>query len=239
MRPLMAASLVVGAAFVFGSSAQAATVTALAAGVLSHNLGGGQADFESQTAGTPGTTAPPAGTFTYGDATFTGNGMIMIGTTSGLYAEPFHDTTQYLTVQPNGPTETVSFSHSYGELGLYWGSIDTYNSIVFWKNGSVVDTVLGQQAANAIPAIAAGEQTSDQNNRFILINSIVGGSFDKIVLTSTANSFELDNLTWGPPGGPGPGATPLPAALPLFASGLGGIGLFGWAKKRKKRKARA
>jgi hypothetical protein len=28
-------------------------------------------------------------------------------------------------------------------------------------------------------------------------------------------------------------ATPLPAALPLFASGLGAMGLLGWRKKRK------
>jgi hypothetical protein len=27
--------------------------------------------------------------------------------------------------------------------------------------------------------------------------------------------------------------TPLPAALPLFATGLGVVGLFGWRKKRK------
>ena len=27
---------------------------------------------------------------------------------------------------------------------------------------------------------------------------------------------------------------PLPAALPLFASGLGGLGLLGWRRKRKK-----
>jgi hypothetical protein len=27
-------------------------------------------------------------------------------------------------------------------------------------------------------------------------------------------------------------ATPLPAALPLFATGLGGLGLFGWRRKR-------
>lgn len=31
----------------------------------------------------------------------------------------------------------------------------------------------------------------------------------------------------------GTGATPLPAALPLFASGLGALGLLGWRKKRK------
>jgi hypothetical protein len=30
------------------------------------------------------------------------------------------------------------------------------------------------------------------------------------------------------------GTTPLPAALPLFASGLGALGLLGWRKKRKK-----
>ena len=28
-------------------------------------------------------------------------------------------------------------------------------------------------------------------------------------------------------------ATPLPAALPLFATGLGTMGLFGWRRKRK------
>lgn len=31
--------------------------------------------------------------------------------------------------------------------------------------------------------------------------------------------------------------TPLPAALPLFASGLGGLGLFGWRRKRKAQEA--
>ncbi|MGA7790657.1 MAG: VPLPA-CTERM sorting domain-containing protein, partial [Xanthobacteraceae bacterium] len=30
-----------------------------------------------------------------------------------------------------------------------------------------------------------------------------------------------------------PSTTPLPAALPLFASGLGAIGLLGWRRKRK------
>ena len=29
------------------------------------------------------------------------------------------------------------------------------------------------------------------------------------------------------------GATPLPATLPLFASGLGALGLFGWRRKKK------
>jgi hypothetical protein len=32
-------------------------------------------------------------------------------------------------------------------------------------------------------------------------------------------------------------ATPLPAALPLFASGIGALGLFGWRRKRKNHSA--
>jgi hypothetical protein len=31
----------------------------------------------------------------------------------------------------------------------------------------------------------------------------------------------------------GPSTTPIPAALPLFASGLGALGLLGWRRKRK------
>ena len=31
----------------------------------------------------------------------------------------------------------------------------------------------------------------------------------------------------------GPAITPTPAALPLFATGLGGLGLLGWRRKRK------
>ena len=43
--------------------------------------------------------------------------------------------------------------------------------------------------------------------------------------TPTSIGFELDGVPVS--------ATPLPATLPLFASGLGALGLLGWRRKRK------
>jgi len=43
-----------------------------------------------------------------------------------------------------------------------------------------------------------------------------------------ATQFAQDHLV-----APVTSETPLPAALPLFATGLGGLGLFGWRRKQK------
>jgi hypothetical protein len=43
----------------------------------------------------------------------------------------------------------------------------------------------------------------------------------------TFTTIDYDNLTFGV------SATPLPAALPLFTTGLGALGLLGWRRKRK------
>jgi hypothetical protein len=116
--------------------------------------------------------------------------------------------------------------------------MDTYNSIQFYLAGNLVDTVTGTAAAAAVPPseTANGAQTDDSNNRYVIINNILGGSFDSIVLVSTGNSFELDNLAWGSAGSQGaPGQTPLPAALPLFGSVLGGGLMIRRLRKRAKR----
>ena len=47
---------------------------------------------------------------------------------------------------------------------------------------------------------------------------------------ATDNSNGLDNVVLNDLG---PAAVPLPAALPLFATGLGALGLLGWRRKRK------
>jgi hypothetical protein len=54
------------------------------------------------------------------------------------------------------------------------------------------------------------------------LEHFVSGSADGIVLVGSANG----NPATVP-------AVPLPAALPLFATGLGALGLIGWRRKRK------
>ena len=75
--------------------------------------------------------------------------------------------------------------------------------------------------------------------------TIVDGTTFSILDGSTLWQVVVNGLTIGPnPGGTQtavltarvtdpPAATPLPAAFPLFASGLGGIGLLAWWRKRK------
>ena len=55
--------------------------------------------------------------------------------------------------------------------------------------------------------------------------SIVGHSF-----SSTRYMIGLDDVSVT---GPGITAAPIPAAFPLLATGLGGLGLLGWRRKRK------
>ncbi len=54
-------------------------------------------------------------------------------------------------------------------------------------------------------------------------NGIGGFSFTG----SAEGNISIDNLSVNA------GAVPLPAALPLFAAGLGAMGLAGWRRKRK------
>jgi hypothetical protein len=55
------------------------------------------------------------------------------------------------------------------------------------------------------------------------------------VLIPNSNGWEAADNMSGAPQHLGVAATPLPAALPLFAAGLGALGLLGWRRKRTAR----
>ncbi|MDR7090223.1 Npun_F0296 family exosortase-dependent surface protein [Cellvibrio fibrivorans] len=126
-----------------------------------------------------------------GYATCSGDFQIVLGSASGLYAQPAGTNTEYLTV-PNpissgSATFTLDAESDY--FGLYWGSIDAYNSISFYLDDSLISTYSG---SDLVGQFANGNQVNFSSNRYINFD-FGNAKFDTVKLTSTSFAFESDN----------------------------------------------
>ncbi|GCA93115.1 beta strand repeat-containing protein [Microcystis aeruginosa] len=115
-------------------------------------------------------------------------GSIRQGDQVGFWLAPSDDnTSNYLSVDPLSGTPSV-ISAPNGTLwkyfGLYWGSIDDYNSIEFWKDNTRIAYYSGSDIATLLN-LRGGYINFDVNNN--------DGYFNKIILTSTQQAFESDN----------------------------------------------
>ena len=183
-------------------------------------------DESNITAQTFGTIAPySTGPFTEGGATFSGSAVIMNNegqASNGLYAEPYNDTTNYMAVLGGG-AETIAYSAPKTSFGLYWGSVDTYNILQF-LNGSTV--VAGITGANVTPLMDNGGQSSYASNGYVLISGLP--AFTSVVMTSSSNSFEFDNVAAG---------APEPSTWAMLGIGFVGLASFATRRGRKHRLA--
>lgn len=105
------------------------------------------------------------------------------------------DLTPYLstgkTTGANAGQITFTFSNQQKYLGLLWGSVDTYNHISFFLDGSPVGQVHGSD-----PAFAGGNGGDQGLNgtRYVNINS--DDPFNSVVFTSDSYAFEFDNVAY-------------------------------------------
>jgi hypothetical protein len=124
-------------------------------------------------------------------ANCSGDFAILSGST-GQAARPFGAESNWLTVPynnlPGSATFGLGFDADY--FGLYWGSIDAYNSIAFYNDVTLVGSFSG---SDLVGAFANGSQVSFNSNRFINFQFAAGAIFNKIVMTSTNWAFESDN----------------------------------------------
>jgi hypothetical protein len=82
---------------------------------------------------------------------------------------------------------------------------------------SVTDTVTPPQVFNTVSSGVSADIIDS-----LVITANIGAT------AANNNQLNIDNIVVTPTP-----ATPLPATLPLFASGLGALGLLGWRRKRK------
>lgn len=141
---------------------------------------------------------------------YSGDGAVVSGSLSGRYAAPAGNTTKYLTVAYNQPSgsQTIEVG-SYNYFGLYWGSIDTYNSLSFYQGDDLIATITGSDVIAA--GATFGDWFSTGANRYV--NFFFGSTyFDRLVISTTQYAFESDNHAFA--------RVPEPGTLALLGLGL-------------------
>ena len=126
-------------------------------------------------------------------ANFSGSGSIQSGTT-GTWATPAGDTSDYLAVTTltSAGTETITLGSVNNYFGMLWGSIDNYNEVEAYLNGSLVGVVTGAQVL--APGANFGNQQAAGSNEYV--NMTFAGGYNEIKLVTTSYNFEVDNLAF-------------------------------------------
>ncbi len=116
---------------------------------------------------------------------------------------------------PGGSALTFTFAAPANYFGLLWGTVDSFNTMTFYDGDTAIASFTGTDLLDPPDSTSA-----------IYANFFAdGGTFTSVTLTSSADSFEFDNVRVA--------ATPLPAALGLFGSAIVGMGALGLRRRRQ------
>ena len=119
---------------------------------------------------------------TYAEPWFSGNNDTGFGGATG------RDDTKYITTGTGSAILTFTTPLTY--LGFVWGSVDDYNTITFWNGTEEITSFT--PPTTGIPLPAPGGDQNINGTFWVNFNSTT--AFDKVVLTSSGNAFEIDNI---------------------------------------------
>jgi hypothetical protein len=144
------------------------------------------------------------------------------GSLPGQYATPFGDTTQFASVGTitTPSTSTLLLGGSYNYVGLYWGSIDGYNSLIITDASG--DHVVNSANYGSVLTPPTGNQGLGGS---LYINIFTDSAITKLTFFSNQRAFEFDNLTVA--------AVPEASTWAMMILGFLGLGFLGYRKSVK------
>lgn len=181
------------------------------------------------------------------------NSNLQEGSVVDSWRAPTADNGYYLETSGNSPTSTESVMMTFGsddgnggctgclnQFALYWGSLDSWNTITFtpWSGSAI--SLTGMQIASGLELGTLGQNDTAS---FVLDFQVADGHYWKsVTLSSTYAAFEFDNIAWDPvncnPCAPtassfsenaAPAAVPEPSSLILLCTSI--LGAAEWRRR--------
>ena len=175
--------------------------------------------------------------------------QITAGTSIGIQkgsnssgAAPAGDTTFYAYGPGSNSGSAVSLRVNYDDflaaipgyylsyLGMYYGSIDTYNNIAFYNGaqlfqgtGLLADGILSGTEILAAMNGTSGDQFQPGSNVYVNLSFDPSESFTAFEFRTTGIAFEVDNIV----SGFAPAPVPEPSTMMLLGLGMFGLAVYG------------